>query len=487
MATTYQHGIYIQEEATSLVPTIEVSAGLPVVVGTAPLYLINAPVAQLPTNKATLIYSYAEAVANFGYTDNWDNYTLCEYMDAAFSKNSISPVVFINVLDITKHKQSVESTQKSLTNKEVILEDPVILSTLKVKKDEMGQELKYGTEYMAAYNDDGKLLITVTKEDVTDTIYVEYDKVDPSMVDTDAIIGGVDITTNKSEGLEVVADVYPLFNLVPGQIVVPKWSSDSEVAAVMDAKCENINGSFRCMALVDVDTSTVKKYSDVNNWKNQNNITSPNLIVYWPKISLGEKTYHMSVLASCVTLNTDASYDDVPFKSPSNESIVGDGLVLEDGTEVVFGQDVANYLNGVGVVTAINQNGWKLWGNNTAAYPGTTDPKDRWICCRRMMNWIGNTLQTTFFSKIDNPIRPRFIETIINSCNTWLDGLTAQQVILGGRVEFQEEQNPLTDLIDGSITYHVYVGLCVPAEKIKFDLEFDVTYYNNLFNTMTAA
>lgn len=483
MATTYQHGIYIQEEATSLVPTIEVSAGLPVVVGTAPLYLINAPVAQLPTNKATLIYSYAEAVANFGYTDDWDNYTLCEYMDAAFSKNSISPVVFINVLDVTKHKQSVESTQKTVTDKEVILTDPIILSTLKVKKEDVGEYLKYGTDYTAAYNDDGNVVINILSLEVNDYIYVEYDKVDPSMVDTDAIIGGVDITTNKSEGLEVVADVYPLFNLVPGQIVVPKWSSDSEVAAVMDAKCENINGSFRCMALVDVDTSTVKKYSDVNNWKNQNNITSPNLIVYWPKISLGEKTYHMSVLASCVTLNTDASNGDIPFKSPSNESIVGDGLVLDDGTEVIFGQDVANYLNGVGVVTAINQNGWKLWGNNTAAYPGTTDPKDRWICCRRMMNWIGNTLQTTFFSKIDNPIRPRFVETIINSCNTWLNGLTAQQVILGGRVEFLETENPTTSLLDGQVTYHVYVGLCVPAEKIMYKLEFDVTYYSNLFNS----
>lgn len=483
MATTYQHGIYIQEEATSLTPTIEVSAGLPVVVGTAPLYLVSAPVAQLPTNKATLIYSYAEAVANFGYTDDWDNYTLCEYMDAAFSKNSISPVVFINVLDVTKHKQSVESTQKTVTDKEVILTDPIILSTLKVKKEDVGEYLKYGTDYTAAYNDDGNVVINILSLEVNDYIYVEYDKVDPSMVDTDAIIGGVDITTNKSEGLEVVADVYPLFNLVPGQIIVPKWSSDSEVAAVMDAKCENINGSFRCMALVDVDTSTVKKYSDVNNWKNQNNITSPNLIVYWPKISLGEKTYHMSVLASCVTLNTDSANGDIPFKSPSNESIVGDGLVLEDGTEVIFGQDVANYLNGIGVVTAINQNGWKLWGNNTAAYPGTTDPKDRWICCRRMMNWIGNTLQTTFFSKIDNPIRPRFVETIINSCNTWLNGLTAQQVILGGRVEFLETENPTTSLLDGQVTYHVYVGLCVPAEKIMYKLEFDVTYYSNLFNS----
>jgi len=483
MPTTYKHGIYIQEQETSLVPTIEVSAGLPVVVGTAPVHLATDAV---PANKATLIYNYADAASQFGYSDDWDNYTLCEYMDAAFSKNSISPVIFINVLDITKHKQTVASTQKTLVNKEITLNEPVILSTLVVKKDDAGEPLIKDTDYLAAYNDDGQLVISILKEDIEDSIYVAFDKIDPSAIDKDDIIGGVDTPTGQNTGLEAVADVYPLYNLVPGQIIVPKYSSDSEVAAVMDAKCENINGSFRCIALIDVDTNAVKKYTDVNNWKNQNNISTANQVCYWPMVSLGNKKYHMSVLASCVTLNTDAQHDDVPFKSPSNETIVGDGLCLADETEVVFGKDIANYLNGIGTVTAINQNGWKLWGNNTAAYPGTTDPKDRWIACRRMMNWIGNTLQTTFFSKVDNPIRPRFVENIVNSANDWLNGLTAQQVILGGRVEFLQSENPTTDLINGKVMYHVYIGLPVPAENITFTLEFDVAYYDTLFASMTA-
>lgn len=278
MPTTYKHGIYIQEQETALVPTIEVSAGLPVVVGTAPVHLATDAV---PANKATLIYNYADAVSQFGYSDDWDNYTLCEYMDAAFSKNSVSPVVFINVLDITKHKQTVASTQKTLVNKEITLNEPVILSTLVVKKDDVGEPLIKDTDYLAAYNDDGQLVISILKEDIEDSIYVAYDKIDPSAIDKDDIIGGVDTATGQNTGLEAVADVYPLYNLVPGQIIVPKYSSDSEVAAVMDAKCENINGSFRCIALIDVDTNAVKKYTDVNNWKNQNNISTANQVCYW--------------------------------------------------------------------------------------------------------------------------------------------------------------------------------------------------------------
>lgn len=482
---TYSHGITIEEQDTSLIPTVEVSSGLPVVFGTAPIHLLSDSDTADLVNKATLLYSYNEAVTTFGYSDDWEKYTLCEYMDAAFSKNSVSPVVFVNVLDLTKHKQSVAGSSLALTNGTVTITDPVILSSLSVKKVEAGQDLVKGTDYLAAYNDDGELVITVLDEEITDSIYVAYDKADPTQVTKDDIIGGVDITTGNNEGLELVADVYPLFNLVPGQLLAPGWSHDSEVAAVMDAKCENINGNFRCMALIDVDTSTVKKYSDVNAWKNSNNITSANQIVYWPMMTLSEKKYHLSTLASCVVLNTDNEYDDVPFKSPSNEDIVGDGTCLADGTEIVFGKDIADYLNGIGVVSVINQNGWKLWGNNTAAYPSTTDPKDRWIACRRMMNWVGNTLQTTFFSKVDNPIRPRFIETVVNSANDWLNGLTAQQVILGGRVTFTQSENATSDLIDGNITYHVYLGLCVPAENIKFKLEFDVDYYDTLFASLS--
>lgn len=215
---TYKHGIYIQEQATSLVPTIEVNAGLPVVIGTAPIHLVE----EQSINKATLIYSYSEAVNNFGYNNDWDSFTLCEYMDAAFSKNSISPVVFVNVLDPAKHKAIVASTQKTLKDNQLVLTDPVILSSLVVKKEDAAQPLVKGTDYTAAFDDDGNVLITIIKTDITDSVFVQYDKIDASLVDKDDIIGGVDTVTNKSEGLEVISDIYPLFNLVPGQIVVPK-------------------------------------------------------------------------------------------------------------------------------------------------------------------------------------------------------------------------------------------------------------------------
>ena len=88
---------------------------------------------------------------------------------------------------------------------------------------------------------------------------------------------------------------------------------------------------------------------------------------------------------------------------------------------------------------------------------------------------------TTYFSQIDQPVRRRTIERILDSANDWLNGLAARQIILGGRVTFMESENPATDLIDGVLRFHVYVGLSVPARVIEFTLEFDPAYYQKLF------
>ena len=68
-----------------------------------------------------------------------------------------------------------------------------------------------------------------------------------------------------------------------------------------------------------------------------------------------------------------------------DSAVIGDDL-----SEVFMGPDQAAYLNGEGVITALNFiGGWKSWGNRTAAYPASTDPKDTFMPTRRMFNWVG--------------------------------------------------------------------------------------------------
>jgi len=250
----------------------------------------------------------------------------------------------------------------------------------------------------------------------------------------------------------------------------------------MKAKASNINQHFRAISLDDIDTDEVKKYTDAPAWKNDNNYVSTYEITCFPKVKLGDDTFHLSTQLAGLICQTDSLNEDIPYVSPSNKSLQCNSAVLKDGKEVWLAPDQAAYLNGEGIVTALNFiGGWKAWGNRTSIYPSVTDPKDAFIPLRRMFNWIGNTLTLTFWQKVDFPVNRRLVETILDSANIWLNGLSARQFILGGRIEFREDENPTTDLMDGIIRFHVYVTPPTPAREIDFILEYDPEYLKTLF------
>lgn len=482
----YKHGVYISEVPTSIIPPVRVAAGLPVVVGTAP---INLATDQSYVNKPMLAYTYQEAVTALGYSADWEKYTLCEFMKSHFALFSVAPVVFINVLSPTTHKADVAAADMALTSGALTIEqDGILLSTVVVKLTSAGQALVKNTDYTAAFDADGNVVVTRIATGTIrvdqETLNIAYSHLDASLVDADDIIGGVDVLTGAYTGLELVNRVFPLFRLVPGQILAPGWSHDVEVAAVMKAKSSNINGLFKAISECDVDSGETGAdlYSEVPAWKNDNNFTDPLQIVCWPKIKLGDDVYHLSTQVAGVICKLDGENDDIPYHSPSNKNLQCNAAVTDAGSEVSLGPEQAAYLNGEGIVTALNFiGGWKLWGNRTGAYPGNTDVKDTYIPVRRMFNWVGNTLILTYWQKVDDPTNRRLIETVVDSVNIWLNGLGARGALLGGRVEFQADDNPVTDLLNGIVRFHVYITPPVPAEDFEFVLEFDVSYFETLF------
>ena len=147
-------------------------------------------------------------------------------------------------------------------------------------------------------------------------------------------------------------------------------------------------------------------------------------IVCWPKIKLGDDVFHLSTPLIGLMNKIDAGNDDTPYESPSNKTLQMNACVLSSGKEIDLGLEQANYLNGQGIVTALNwTGGWRAWGNRTGAYPANTDVKDAFIAVRRMFDWIGNEFILTFWQKVDKPITRRLIKTIVNSYNIRSNGL----------------------------------------------------------------
>lgn len=473
---SYKHGVYIQENPTSIVPPIVSDSGVQVVIGTAPVNLTKDPMGSV--NKPIVVYSWKEAVENLGYSDDWTKYTLCESMDASFKRIGVAPVVFINVLDPSVHKVSGTYTITTINGEGAIEEFGVLLDSIVVKSADNVTTYTKDTDYIVAFNSDGYPVLSVLNEGLITSeaeLKIEFNKLDTTMVDKDDIIGGYDIATKKFTGLELVGQVYPRLGIVPGLILTPGYSQYPEVASVIDVKSEAINGSFNCMNVLDLDSSTVKSYQDVPAWKNTNAYTSKRSIVCWPKVKIGDKIYWFSSIIAALTAYTDAQHENIPYASPSNKALPISATVLSDGTEVYLDQMQGNFLNGAGIMTAININGWRAWGNNTAAYPGTTDPKDRFIPIRRIFDWWGNTFILTYFQKVDEPANYRLIESIVDSENIRGNGLQARGQIAGAKIEFREDENPITDILNGTIRFIQKIAAFPPAENIVNILEFDPT------------
>ena len=285
----YKHGIYTSEQATSLVSMTQTDSGLIVAVGTAPVHLASAPA---DANTPVLCYTYKEAVAALGYSDDWGKYTLCEMMKTHFTLFNMAPIVLINVLDKNKNAHKIEQAKSyNIEDGVVKVTEPMLVGTLSVKASaDAATPFVLDTDYTAAYDDDGAVVVTpiaggAISSEAT-SLYLTYTMLNPAGVTNNDIIGGINITTNKAEGLELVEEVYPRFGLAPGIIVAPGWSHNTAVAAVMKAKEHGICGHFNAISLCDIPTDTVKSYTQASEWKNNNNFADKDCLLCWPMLFL---------------------------------------------------------------------------------------------------------------------------------------------------------------------------------------------------------
>ena len=477
----YQHGVYTREQATSMSAATNSTAGLQVVFGTAPIYQL----ADLTGVTAPrLCSSYAEAAAALGYDTNFEAFTLNQSIKASFELFGVAPIVLVNVLDPNKaqHVTNVSKpTEQIVTGGSFVIsaeQEPVpyvLRATLTVSAQSSGDPLVEGTDYTVEYDEDGLATVTLTSATAKTLakVYVTYKAIKLTAGKT--AVTAAEIATAISDKLR---EVYPRFGMTPGLLLAPGYSKDPNVAAVMQGACENINGVYSCECILDVDcgASGAQTYDAVKQVKESKGLTSPHAYAYWPMAQVGDYRLSLSAVMVALTAATYAANGDVPSLSPSNKSLPGvTGLCLEDGTEVILDQAQANVVNSAGIGTVLNLNGFKAWGNNTCAYPSTTDPKDRWIAVRRFFTWRSNSLIQTYFERVDSPANYRMIEAIVDAENVNGNAYVAAGACAAYQCEFRSDENPTTQILDGTIKFHLTLAPYNPAECIEFTLEFDPT------------
>ena len=202
-------------------------------------------------NVPLLVNNYKEAVEAVGYNDDFEAYTLCECISAAFSVVGVAPMVLINVLDPAKHKADISEKTMQVNDGVAVLDEVgVLLEGLTIKAD--ATPLEAGKDYTTTWNNDGTLNIVLLKggagEKAT-TLTATGSKIDPSKVKAADIVGGVDISSGKETGLEVVRQVYPKLSMTPGILLAPRFSADATVSAALQAKTKSINSVFGAVCI----------------------------------------------------------------------------------------------------------------------------------------------------------------------------------------------------------------------------------------------
>lgn len=480
-----EHGIKVLESSTAM--SVPKTAGtVQVVIGTAPINMIDDP--DSVTNVPVYAASMNEAMQKLGYSSDFD-YTINQAIYANSNIVNIKPLIFINVLDKTKHSKAMTETEVSVDVLEARVEQSGILKTgLTVKTaGESGVELQPDIDYIVQYDTDGSLLISLIPDgagDGAEALVINGRQLDPSLVTAADVIGAYNPTTGAETGMECIRQIYPLFGVVPTLLIAPGFSSIPEVAIALAAKAERINGVFRAFALTDLDTGLAKIYTDGKTVKENSGLVSEFATPVWPYTSVGSSMkFAPSIIVAAGMADIDADNGDIPYESPSNKTIGITGTCLKNGTPVLLDQDQANLLNSNGIMTFINMNGYRMWGNYTAAYPSSSDPKDIWIPVRRMFNWVANSFILTFHDKVDDPMDVRLIEDVVNTANNQYAAM-APTAWAAASVEYRAEDNPTTDIIAGKITFRIHIAPYPPAQSITAITDYDI---QALTDTLHAA
>ena len=202
----YYHGVSTRQVDTSLSTPVTADCGVAFVVGAAPVHTVGGPV-----NEPVMVQNYAEAVSAMGYSDDWEKYPICEMIYSQFKLYSVSPVVFVNILDPTKHKKAVEEKNYPINDGKVLLplealKDSVRVTTYTVGKD---YDLFYEGENLIL-----EVLEGGTIPENTGELTISFDAVNPSAITENEIIGGFDTNTKKSSGLELYDSIFPKYGIV---------------------------------------------------------------------------------------------------------------------------------------------------------------------------------------------------------------------------------------------------------------------------------
>lgn len=460
----YKHGAYGTSQAAGTKAAVE-SQQVMVYVGTAPVHTVEG--GKNNVNRPIVVNNIAEARKYFGYSEEWDKYTLCEAMHAHLELKGVGPLVLINVLDPEKHKVAEagtvnltpESGRVTIVNAESIILDSVSIEG-KAK----------GTDYTVQYSFSKK---TITVAEITPgalgtaALAITYNSIDAEAVTEEDVIGSSD-GAGLNTGLYAMKNIYQLTGCVPSHLTVPGFSSIPAVHSAMYLNTQKINKHWDVymrtdIPIVDAEGAAIT-LATAKTWKNANGYNKPNETTYFPLAKGTDgKIYHLSTLATANLQALLAEQDGIPYKTPSNTSceIIESLYMGEDSVGRVFDDSLINeMLNQHGIASAAYVGGrWAIWGAHSADY--SQENKDAInvseTACM-MLYYLSNDFQHRRPRNVDKPMPANDLKMIVSEEQARLDALIGVGALIYGTVQLDADADALSDIImegDYAFTFNI--------------------------------
>jgi Bacteriophage tail sheath protein len=507
MPATFLHGVEVIEVPSGPTPVTVVKSAVVGLVGTAPVWAVEAPATAPAANAPTLVSSAIDG-ANFGPVVQ--GYTI-PYALAAIQAQGAGQVIVVNVFDPAVHFSSVASQAMSFpaSGAQVLNLAHMGVSNVVVKNQAGTTTYAAGTDYTLDAVDG---IVTATQGGAITTgeaVTVSFDFADPSKVADADIIGAV--SGGAYTGIQALQTTYGTMGFFPKLLITPGFSQSADVASALAAMA----ATLRAIALVDSPPATPVATAIANRSVTGNAFDSSasRVVLCYPQ----ETFYDTGLVPTGVTLSASGAAVTRSFGgnsvgplsqwmagaiaakdlergywwSPSNtrvEGILGPDVPIY--ASILDSSSDVNTLNSEGIVTVFNAfgTGLRVWGNRSAAYPASTAP-DNFISVRRTMDVIEESIQLSMLQYIDQPISNALITAILASTNAFIRALIQRGALVAGSASYNPAENPPSQVSAGQLVFDVDVMPPPPAERLTFRSFIDVTLLQQLGQTspLTAA
>lgn len=277
-------------------------------------------------------------------------------------------------------------------------------------------------------------------------------------------------TADVVKALAALRSSYEQFGVVPGMVVLPYYN---ESLQDITTACHSFGSGFSCVCFFDI-------AFDGSATRPPHPVVDSHAILCAPRALVGTEVLPASIAICAAIAVTDAE-NGGPFNSPSNKQARIDGVVDANADPLFLTREQVNdKFNAEGVLSFWhNDSGWVVWGNNTSAYPGSTDPKDRFIPIRRVFSYIRNDVTRYMSSRIDSPINKRQLDGVVNAYNMRLAGFRGSGMVNSAKIFVDWEKSTAESLLSGAVWFGIAIAPPPPAEQMHFAFEYDVVGFTD--------